>query len=171
METEEIVNRVAASGLVTFDLEEFYHPGERIFFDLKDILFQGLILREKDFREYLKTNDWSRYKGKNVAIGCTEDAIIPTWAYMLLTLKLAPFANCVVFGNMGDLENKLFYDALSTVELEEFRDKKVVVKGCSKFPVPTSAYVEITRILSPVVQSLMYGEPCSTVPLYKKPRS
>ncbi len=170
METEEIVNRVASSGLITFDLEEYYHPGERIFYDLKDNLFQGVILREKDFREFLKTNDWSIYKGKNVAIGCTEDAILPTWAYMLLTLKLTPFAHTIVFGNLTELENKLFYDALAAVKPEEYRDKKVVVKGCSKVPVPPSAYIEITRLLQPVVQSLMFGEPCSTVPLYKKPR-
>lgn len=170
METDEIINRVMSSGLVTFDLEELHHPGDRVFYDLKDNLYQGLILREKDFREFLKSNDWSIYNGKNVAIGCTEDTIIPTWAYMLLTLKLTPYANCIVFGDLNDLENKLFFDALSGIDLEEYRDKKIVVKGCSKIPVPSSAYVEVTRLLAPIAQSLMFGEPCSTVPLYKRPR-
>ena len=168
METETIINRVAGSGLLSLDLETFYHPGERVVYDLKDNLFQGLILREKDFRTFLKEHDWTLYTGKNVAITCSEDAIVPTWAYMLLTLQLAPYANTVVFGSLEDLENKLFFDALSLIDVESFRDKKVVVKGCSKYPVPISAYVEITRLLKPVVQSLMFGEPCSTVPLYKR---
>lgn len=169
MQTEEIINRVANSGLISLDLEDYYHKGERIVYDLKDNLFQGLILREKDFREFLKSHDWSGYHGKNVAITCTEDAIIPTWAYMLLTLYLEPFAAGIVFGDVNRLEEKLFFDALARIDVESFRDKKVVVKGCSKYPVPLSAYVEITRLLKPVVQSLMFGEPCSTVPLYKRP--
>lgn len=171
METEEIVNRVATSGLISFDLEELYHPGERVVFDIKDQLFQGFILREKDFRDFLKTNDWSVYSGKNVAIICSEDAIVPTWAYMLLAIQLEPFANAFIFGDLGALEDKLFADAISKLDTEEFRGKKMVIKGCSKFPVPVSAYVEITRLLKPLVQSLMFGEPCSTVPLYKKPKN
>lgn len=171
METEEIVNRVATSGLISFDLEELYHPGERVVFDIKDQLFQGFILREKDFRDFLKTNDWSAYSGKNVAIICSEDAIVPTWAYMLLAIQLEPFANAFIFGDLNALEDKLFADAISKLDTEEFRGKKMVIKGCSKFPVPVSAYVEITRLLKPVVQSLMFGEPCSTVPLYKKPKN
>lgn len=171
METEEIVNRVATSGLISFDLEELYHPGERVVFDIKDQLFQGFILREKDFRDFLKTNDWSVYSGKNVAIICSEDAIVPTWAYMLLAIQLEPFANAFIFGDLNALEDKLFADAISKLDTEEFRGKKMVIKGCSKFPVPVSAYVEITRLLKPVVQSLMFGEPCSTVPLYKKPKN
>lgn len=171
METEPIVNRVAKSGLVTLDLEDYYHPGERLVYDLKDNLFMGLILKEKDFREFLKAHDWSQYTGKNIAITCTEDAIIPTWAYMLLTLQLQPYANMVVFGNLKDLEEKLYFDAIARIEPEDYRDARVVVKGCSKVPVPTAAYVEITRLLKPVVQTLMFGEPCSTVPLYKRPKA
>ncbi len=171
METEEIVNRVATSGLISFDLEELYHPGERVVFDIKDQLFQGFILREKDFRDFLKTNDWSVYSGKNVAIICSEDAIVPTWAYMLLAVQLEPFANAFIFGDLNALEDKLFADAITKLDIEDFRGKKMVIKGCSKFPVPVSAYVEITRLLKPVVQSLMFGEPCSTVPLYKKPKN
>ncbi len=170
MQTEEIINKVATSGLLTLDLEEYYHPGERVVYDLKDNLFQGLILREKDFREFLKNHDWSSYTGKNVAIMCSEDAIVPTWAYMLLALKLQPYAHSFVFGSLAELENKLFYEAIDRIDLEAYRGARVVVKGCSKHPVPVAAYVEITKALTPLVQSLMFGEPCSTVPLYKKPR-
>jgi Protein of unknown function (DUF2480) len=165
---EEIINRVVSSGLVSLDLEDYYHPGERVVFDIKENLYMGLMLKEKDFREFLKTNDWSQYSGKNVAIVCSEDAIVPTWAYMLLAIQLEPFANMVVFGNLEALEQKLFDTAVQTIDFEVFRGAKVVVKGCSKVPVPTTTYVEITRKLKPIVQSLMFGEPCSTVPLYKK---
>ena len=165
---EEIINRVASSGLVTFNLEEFYHPGERVVYDLKDNLFMDLILKEKDFRTFLKEHDWSQYKGKNVAITCSEDVIIPTWAYMLLTLALEPFANCVIKGGLNELETKLYQEALSSVDFQQFNDNRVVVKGCSKVDVPEEIYVEVARKLQPIVKSLMFGEPCSTVPLYKK---
>ncbi|RRB04136.1 DUF2480 family protein [Larkinella rosea] len=170
METELIVNRVAKSGLVSLDLEDYYHPGERVVYDLKDNLFMGLILKEKDFREFLKTHDWSQYEGKNVAVTCTEDAIVPTWAFMLLTIHLEPHAHTVVFGTLQDLEEKLYFDAIARINIDDYRDARVVVKGCSKVPVPTAAYVEITRRLRPVAQSIMFGEPCSTVPLYKRPK-
>ncbi|MGR3812095.1 DUF2480 family protein [Jiulongibacter sp. NS-SX5] len=167
---EEIINRVAASGLITFDLEDYYHPGERVVYDLKDNLFMEAILKEKDFRAFLKENDWSVYEGKNVAIYCSVDAIIPTWAYMLLALRLEGIANVVVFGDLKDLEIKLFRDALSTVDFEQFKDTRVVVKGCSKVDMPTEVYVDLSQRLKPLVKSLMFGEPCSTVPLYKKPK-
>lgn len=165
---DPIINKVASSGLVTLDLEDYYHQGERVIYDLKDNLFMGMILKEKDFREFLKNHDWSIYEGKNVAIICSEDAIIPTWAYMLLALKLSPFANAVVYGNLEQLEDKLYYDAIAKINPLDYADARVVVKGCSKVSVPTSAYVEITQKLMPHVKSLMFGEPCSTVPLYKK---
>lgn len=171
METEEIINRVATSGIVSLDLEELYHPGERVIYDIKDNLFQGMILREKDYREFLKSHDWSQYTGKNIAVICSEDAIVPTWAYMLLAIQLEPFANKVVFGDLTTLEDKLFADAIHKIDPEEYRGKRVVVKGCSKFPVPISAYVDVTTLLKPVAQSLMFGEPCSTVPLFKKPKA
>ncbi|WP_337041791.1 DUF2480 family protein [Emticicia sp. 17c] len=171
MEEELIVNRVSKSGLVSLDLEDFYHNGDRIVYDLKDNLYMGLILREKDFREFLKTHDWAYYTNKNVAITCTEEAIIPTWAYMLLAAHLEPYANMVVFGSLQDLETKLYDEAIAKIDVKDYVGAKVVVKGCSKVEVPTSAYVEITRRLKPYVQSLMFGEPCSTVPLYKKPKS
>jgi hypothetical protein len=138
--------------------------------DLKDNLFMGSILKEKDFREFLKNHDWSQYSGKNIAITCTEDAVIPTWAYMLLAIQLEPFAKTIVFGNLQDLEQKLYDEALAKINFEEYAGAKVVVKGCSKVAVPTTAYVEVTRRLRPYAQSIMFGEPCSTVPLYKKPK-
>ena len=168
--TDEIVNRVATSGIVSLDLEELYDAHERVLFDIKDQLFQGLILREKDFREFLKSNDWRIYQGKNVAIICSEDAIVPTWAYMLLAVHLEPYVNKLVFGDLNQLEDVLFDEAIKKLNLEEFTGKRVVVKGCSKVAVPISAYVTIAKLLKPHVQSLMFGEPCSTVPLYKKPK-
>ncbi|MBC7893382.1 MAG: DUF2480 family protein [Sphingobacteriaceae bacterium] len=167
----EIINRVASSGLVTLDLEELYHPGERVVYDLKDNLFMGLILKEKDFREFLKIHDWTQYAGKNVAIICSEDAIVPTWAYMLLAVQLEPYAHTFIFGDLRALEEKLFLEALEHIDSETYRDARVVVKGCSKVSVPTAAYVELTRLLRPVVQSLLFGEPCSTVPLYKRAKA
>lgn len=165
---ENFVNKVAASGLITFNLEEYYHPGERLVYDIKDNLFHGLMLREKDFREFIKTHDWASYTGKNIAVICSADAIVPTWAYMLLANKLKPFANEVVFGSLETLEAVLFTKALAKIDLNAFAGERVVIKGCADIDVPTSAYVEITSLLTPVVKSIMYGEPCSTVPIYKR---
>lgn len=164
----EIINKVNQSGLITLDLEEFYHQGERVLYDLKDNLFQGLILKERDFRQFIKEHDWSVYEGKNVALHCSTDAVIQTWAYMLLVTALEPFANKVVVGDLSQLENTLFQQAIATIDPTEYDDKRVVIKGCSNFPVPAFAYVEITSLLKPHVKSIMYGEPCSTVPVYKK---
>ncbi len=165
---EEIVNKVAQSGLVSLDPASFYPPGERIIYDIKDNLFHGLMLREKDFREFVKEHDWSQYSGKNVGITCTADAIVPTWAYMLLANRMAPFAREIVFGDMGVLETVLFEKALAALDIEQYRNQRIVIKGCGDIEVPASAYVELTRKLTPVVKSLMFGEPCSTVPIYKK---
>ena len=165
------VNRVANSGLVTLNLEGFIHPGERVIYDIKDNLFHGLILREKDFREFIKTHDWAQYDGRNVAIACSADAIVPTWAYMLLAIKLQNHAHRYVFGDLEALEQALFHEAIAGLDAEEYRDAKVVVKGCGNVPVPTFAYVAIMQKLLPVTSSVMYGEPCSTVPLYKRPKS
>ncbi|MBR9998806.1 MAG: DUF2480 family protein [Cyclobacteriaceae bacterium] len=162
-----IVNKVASSPLITFDLEEFYHPGERIVFDIKDFLYEGLILREKEFRAKIREYDWAHFMGKNIALTCSVDVIIPSWAWMLIMIRLSPVAHMVVLGDLSALEGALFQQALGSLDVGEYRDKKVVIKGCGRFPVPDSAYVEITRLLTPVVSSLMYGEPCSTVPLYK----
>lgn len=166
--SEEIINRVANSSLVTFNLEDYYNKGERVLYDIKQNLFQELILKEKDFRVFVKEFDWSQYKGKNVGIICSVDAIVPTWAYMLLATRLENYANTVLFGGLECIEQALYQQALSKINVEAFRNAKVVIKGCGELPVPVYAFVEISRLLTPVVQSLMYGEPCSTVPIYKK---
>lgn len=164
----EIINKVAESSLVEFNLEDYYQKGERLVFDMKDHLFQELILKEKDFRDFVKNENWNKYQDKLVAITCTADAIVPTWAYMLVAVNMESFAKKIVFGNLEILETILFHEALSKINLEEYKDKRVMIKGCSHFPVPPSAYVEIARLFRPVVKSMMYGEACSTVPLYKQ---
>jgi len=164
----EIVNKVAQSGLITIDLSDYIVKGERVLFDIKPWLFQEMILKEKDFREQLKSHDWAQYTDKLVAITCTADAIVPTWAYMLIASHLQPFAKRIVFGTLEKLEETLFEEELSRLDLEPFRDQRVVIKGCSDEEVPVSAYLSITAKLRPVVKSIMYGEPCSTVPVYKK---
>ena len=166
----EITNKVASSGIITIDLEEFYPKGERKLIDIKAQLFQELILREKDFREYIKTNDWSIYQDCYVAIICSADAIIPTWAYMLMSLALEPYAKKISFGNLEQLESILYEEQLSKHDFEQYKDARVVVKGCGKLPVPTQAYVNLSAKLKPLAKSIMYGEPCSTVPLYKAPK-
>jgi hypothetical protein len=168
MEREEIINRVAGSSLVTFDLEDLYLPGERVVLDIKDQLHEGLILKEKDFRAFVREYPWSNYQDKLVAIGCSTEAIIPTWAFMLLTVALQPFAKKVIYGTLEDLEEILFHEALGQVQWDKFENAKVVVKGCSKINVPVHAYVEVINRLRPLASSIMFGEPCSTVPLFKK---
>ena len=165
---KEIINRVSESGLIEIDLQEYYPKGERVLIDVKNNLFQDLILREKDLREFISNEDWKKYTGKFVAITCSADAIVPTWAYMLFTTALQPFVKKMVFGDLKTLETILFIEALAKIDTEQFRDKRIVIKGCGDVPVPESAYVELTRILTPVAKSIMYGEPCSTVPVYKE---
>lgn len=165
---ENIVNKVAASGLVTFNLEDYFHKGERLVYDIKDNLFHGLILKEQDFRAFIKSHNWEQYAGKNVAITCTADAIVPTWAYMLLANKMNPYANEIVFGSLETLDSILFAKALNKININDFAGERVVIKGCADLEVPVSAYVEITNLLTPVAKSIMYGEPCSTVPIYKR---
>jgi hypothetical protein len=164
---EEILNRVKASNLVILDLEELYPTGERVLFDLKPLLFQELVLKEKDFRDFIRSHDWSQYQDKHVAIFCSADAIVPTWAFMLVSISLQPFATSIIFGKEEELENYLFQNVLSKIDLEKFRGAKVVVKGCSKVNVPVNAYVRVASLLRPVASSIMFGEPCSTVPLFK----
>lgn len=164
---KEIVNKVAESGLITINLEDFYPEGERVVFDMKDHLFEELLLKEKDFREFVKTNNWTKYKDKFVAITCSNDAIVASWAYMLVAASLQQYAKKIVFGNLETLETILFHDALLRINTEDYRDQRIIIKGCSDKPVPVSAYVELTFLLQPVVKSIMYGEPCSTVPVYK----
>lgn len=166
-----IVNRVASSSIRTFDLEELFVPGERVLFDIKDQLYQGVILREKEFRDFIRIHNWPGYAGKFVAVTCSADAIVPTWAYMLLASVLEPHALGIAFGDLEDLEVKIFLDRLATVDWQHYKDAKVVIKGCSKVTVPTAAYVEATRRLRPIAASIMFGEPCSTVPVFKKSRN
>lgn len=166
--SDELINKVADSGLLSFNLEDYYLKGERTLLDIKPWLYEELILKEKDFRAYIKEHNWSNYQDKLVALTCTTDAVIPTWAYMLIVTRLEPYAKRVVFGDLNTLESVLFHEALSEINVETFRDQKVVIKGCSNLPVPISAYVDITNKLRPYVKSIMYGEPCSTVPLYKR---
>jgi len=163
-----IVNKVAESGLITLDLEEYYPKEAVAIFDLKDHLFMGLILKEKEYREALKNLDWSVYQNKNVAITCSADAVIPMWAYMLTASYLQPVAKEVVFGNEDFLHRTLFLKNLSAINAADYIDKRVVIKGCGDKAISETAYVEITRLLRPVAKSIMYGEPCSTVPIYKQ---
>lgn len=167
--SEGIVNKVASSGLITIDPEEFYTPGKRMVFDMKELLFQGMILREKDLRDFVKNEDWSKYKDAYVAITCSADAIVAIWAYMLIASSMEPFAKKIVFGSAEALETILFHDALAKIDAEKYRDARIVIKGCGNLPVPNAAYVELMALLKPYAKSIMYGEPCSTVPLYKKP--
>lgn len=166
--SEPFPNKVADSGLITLDLEKYYPRGENALFDLREYLFMEMILKEKDFREALKKVEWSKYKDKNVAITCSVEAIIPVWAYMLVVAYLQPFAREIVMGTEQELHKTIFLKNISAIDVKEFADKKVVIKGCGETPIADYVYMEITKILRPVVKSIMYGEPCSTVPVYKK---
>jgi len=165
---QPLVNRVANSSLVTIDLEQLYPVGEIVPFDLKGYLFMELILKEKDFREALKALDWEPYRGKNLAVFCSTDAIIPLWAYMLVATHAAPFVEDIALCEPAEFAERSFLKKLASLDLREYEGKRLVIKGCSDKPVPASAYLEITRRLQPMALSIMFGEPCSTVPVYKK---
>ena len=167
---KEIVNRVANSPIVTIDLEEFYRTEERATFDLKEFLYEGLVLREKDFRSSLKELDWSIYRNKLVAVFCSADAIVPNWAFMLVGSYLTNLNIDYIIGDLEALEQYLFEKSISSINPLEFSGKPVVIKGCSKRPVPLYAYGRILAIVQPYAKTVMYGEPCSTVPLYKAPK-
>ncbi len=164
----EIINRVAQSKLVTFDLEELYPEGRRVVFDIKDWLFEGLILREKEFRAKASEHDWSQYQECFVALTCSTDAIIPGWAYLFLASKLKPFSKKVVVGDLETLETSIYQDILQQLDVAEFTDKPVIIKGCSNKPVPQNAYLFAIERIQEVAKSVMYGEACSSVPLYKR---
>lgn len=168
MNSGEIINRVASSGLITFNLADYYTPGERVFLDIKHWLFRELMLKEKDFRETVEAHNWSQYAGKCVAIGCSSEAIIPTWAYMLIATRLTPFTPHFIFGNLESLEVELFTRELNQHDFSVYAGQKMVIKGCSEIFVPVAVYVDLTRRLIPLAQKIAYGEPCSTVPIYKK---
>ncbi len=164
----EIVNRVAQSSLVTLDLEEYYPEGERVLLDISPWLFEGIILKEKEFRQQVADHNWPAYNDSYVAITCSTDAIIPAWAFMLITSKLQPYAKQIVQGTLTDLETRIFTEIIEQLDLSPFRDKPVIIKGCSNKPVPPNAYVWATEKIQSVAKSVMYGEACSSVPLYKR---
>lgn len=168
IELERFINKVEESGILTIDLEDYYPESEIKVFDIKDYLFMGLILKEKDFREALKNFNWLDYKDSIVAISCSADAVIPMWAYMLLATYLQPLVKDVVFGDAQFAFRLAFIKNISAIDLHSYKDKRVVIKGCGDKAIPEDAYVEITRVLRPVAKSIMYGEPCSTVPIFKK---
>lgn len=170
MEQQPLINRVASSGLITINLEDFFPKEELMVFDLKDYLYMELILKEKDFREALKTHDWPQYEGKNLIIHCSTDAIVPVWAFMLVAAYAEPFAKRIFQGDKENFYKIVFNEALDKIDASQYAEKRIVIKGCSNKPVPPSAYVELTRKLRPFAQSIMYGEPCSTVPIFKRPR-
>lgn len=165
---QPLVNRVANSSLVTIDLEDMYPAGSIVPFDLKGYLFMELILKEKDFREALKSHDWEQYRGKNLAVFCSTDAIIPMWAYMLVATYATPFVEDIALCEPAGFVEQSFLKKIAALNPEDFEGKRLVIKGCSDKPVPPTAYLEITRRLQPVAQSILFGEPCSTVPVYKK---
>lgn len=165
---EEIVNRVANSKLVTFDLEDFYPKGKRISFDISKWLLEGIVLREKDFREKALEHDWSEYQDSYVALYCSTDAIVPGWAYLLLSLHLAPYAKKVVVGNLSELESVLYAEILENMNFSEYSGKPMIIKGCAHKPIPENVYVLLAQKLYPYAKSIMYGEACSSVPLYKR---
>ncbi|MGL2965465.1 DUF2480 family protein [Flavobacterium sp. XGLA_31] len=165
---DEIINRVANSALVVFDLEDYYPSGIRTQLDISQWLLEGFLLKEKDFREALKNHNWTQYQNHYVAIYCSTDAIIPAWASILVTTYVAPFAKKVVLGKSSDLDTSLYLEILPTLDYSAYQDKSVIIKGCSKKPVPESAYIIAVQRLQPFVKSIMYGEACSAVPLYKK---
>ena len=168
---DEIVNRVANSSLMVFDLEDHYPSGQRILFDIKDWLYEGFVLREKDFRQAVKAHDWSQYQDAYVALTCTTDAIVPAWAYMLLSSSLEPYANTIIKGDLEQLESSIYQELITAIDLESYKDKPVIIKGCSNKPVPTNAYLMMINRLQKVAKSVMYGEACSSVPLYKRSKN
>ena len=165
---DKIVNRIANSKLVTLDLEDLYPEGIRLSLDISNWLLEGIVLHEKDFREHLSKNDWSQYKNAYVALHCSTDAIVPGWAYMLVSLQLNNIARKVIVGTITDLETLIFSEIIIQLDLSVYKDKPVIIKGCGHKPVPENAYVLLAQKLRPIAKSIMYGEACSSVPLYKK---
>ena len=166
--SNEIVNNVANSQLVTIDLEDYYPKGERTCIDIKNWLFHELILKESDFREHLKNHNWSQYQNNFVALTCSSDAIIPSWAFMLITTYVTPLAKKIVVGNLETLETAIFYDIINNFSVENYKNKPVIIKGCANKPIPETAYIQLIEKLQPVSKSIMFGEACSTVPLFKR---
>jgi hypothetical protein len=167
-DAQPIINRVAQSKLVTFDLEDYYPEGDRLVLDIKDWLHQGLILKEKEFRSHVDQHDWKQYQGHYVALISSTEAIIPGWAYMLITTRLQPYAKLVIAGDLEQLETAIYLAVLTDLVYTQFKDKPVIIKGCTNKPVPQNAYLWAASKIQDVASSVMYGEACSSVPLYKR---
>ena len=165
---EEIINKVAKAGLISLDIKDFYPRGIRATIDLKEQLWQELVLKEKDFRSWVKQFDWNKFQGQNVGVWCSADAIVPTWAYMLIATELEGIADFIAFGNEEKLEVALVQSHIQSLDLTEYKDQRVIIKGCSDISAAEVAFLELTKALKPIVKSLMFGEACSSVPVYKK---
>ena len=170
MEEQPIVNRVAKSKIQTIDLEKHYPEGERLALDISQWLYKGFVVKEKEFRESLKNHNWEQYQDQFIALYCSNDAIVPEWAYMLITTYLKNYAQKIIYGSLHELEIQIFNDMIRQIDPEKYRDKPVIIKGCSEKTIPQNAYIQLVQKLQPVVKSMMFGEACSSVPLYKKPR-
>ncbi|MDC0956255.1 DUF2480 family protein [Flavobacteriaceae bacterium] len=166
--TNNIINRVANSKLELINLEDYYPHGKRVVLDIKDWLYEELVLREKEFRQQAKLFDWEQYNDCYVALTCSSNAIVPAWAYMLLSTYLAPFANKTILGSLDVLETSIYQDIINALDVSPYKDKSVIIKGCTNKPIPDNAFIQLTTKLKPLVKSLMYGEACSAVPLYKR---
>jgi len=166
--TNNIINRVANSKLELINLEDYYPHGKRVVLDIKDWLYEELVLREKEFRQQAKLFDWEQYNDCYVALTCSSNAIVPAWAYMLLSTYLAPFANKTILGSLDVLETSIYQDIIKALDVSQYKDKSVIIKGCTNKPIPDNAFIQLTTKLKPLVKSLMYGEACSAVPLYKR---
>jgi hypothetical protein len=166
--SNEIKNRVAESSLKTIDLEDFYPSGNRVELDISQFLFEGIILKEKDFREKVASYNWIQYQDNYVALTNTTEALVPAWAFMLLTIKLTTYSKMVSIGNLLQLETAIFSEIITKLDLSSYKDQRVIIKGCSNKPIPENAFIQLTQLLQPIAKSVMYGEACSSVPLYKR---
>jgi hypothetical protein len=166
-----IVNKVAESALITIDLEELLPKEDLVLFDLKDFLFKGLIVKEKEFRESLLNTDLEQYRNKIVLVVCSTEAIIPMWAYMLLAAQLQPVVKELFMGSVEEWKKLKLLEAIANIDISKYKDQRIVIKGCGSYPLPEAAYMEITKRLRPAAKSIFYGEPCSTVPIFKQPKS
>ena len=165
---DEIINRVANSKLKVIDLEDYYPNGKRVLFDITDWLLEGLVLREKEFRAFVTQHNWSQYQDCYVALHCSTDAIVPDWAYMLIAIELETFSKLSIIGDLNELESLLYAEIISNLDLSEYKDSPVIIKGCSNKPVPSNALILLSQKLKPVAKTIMFGEACSSVPLFRK---
>ncbi len=166
--TDQIINRVANSKLITLNLEDYYPKGDRLSFDIKNWLYEGLVLQEKNFRQAIKDYNWAIHQDQYIAITCSTDAIIPVWAYTLLTIALEPYAKKIIVGDLEQLESSIYQDIIANLDVTQYKNKPIIIKGCANKPIPKNAYLQLTTKLIPIAKSIMYGEACSSVPLFKR---